>query len=85
MKPGIITFALYTAVLGMGITGACTGEGKTTTPQKMVDYTERNVKRSAKDAPAAARRTGKRITRAVGSTPSDEGDASDASDGGGSK
>lgn len=57
--------------------GACTGDGRPTTPQKIADYTRDNVKRSVRDAPAEPRRVGKRITHAVGSTPSKDDEAPD--------
>lgn len=57
----------HALVLGMLFAG-CTGSGEPTTPKKMVDYTENNVRESVKTAPETARRAGKRVTKAVNNT-----------------
>jgi len=57
--------ALVPFILACGLTIGCTGKGEPTTPSKVVTYTENNIRNSANDAPDAARRAGKRTTKAV--------------------
>lgn len=50
-----------------GLVVGCTGKGEPTTPKKVVNYTENNVRNSANSAPQTARNAGHRVTHAVDS------------------
>jgi hypothetical protein len=58
---------LLIVIVAGGLALGCTGKGEPTTPKKVVNYTENNVRNSAKTAPDTARNAGKRVTHAVDS------------------
>ena len=64
--------------IACGLALGCTGKGEPTTPSKVVTYTENNIRNSADDAPDAARRAGKRTTRAVDNVTGETGNGNNA-------
>ena len=58
---------LVITIVAGGLALGCTGKGEPTTPKKVANYTENNVRSSAKTAPDTARNAGKRVTHAVDS------------------
>ena len=53
------------AVLLISAAACSASKGEPTTPEKAANYTANNIKGGVEDAPGIARRSGKRITKAV--------------------
>lgn len=67
-------------LIACGLAFGCTGKGEPTTPSKVVTYTENNIRNSAEDAPDAARRAGKRTTKAVDNVTGETENGNNAED-----
>ena len=71
--------------IACGLAFGCNGKGEPTTPSKVVTYTENNIRNSADDAPDAARRAGKRTTKAVDNVTGETGNGNNAEEAEGAK
>ena len=68
-------------LIACGLAFGCNGKGEPTTPSKVVSYTENNIRNSADDAPDAARRAGKRTTKAVDNVTGETGNGNNPDEG----